>query len=115
VLDHEQGDRGAGLELVGEVFDVLLADEVVDLVDEGVVGNEDVVVELAQLERRDGAVGVLGEEQEVDDTDRARLHEVGEGGGDLAVEPVVGEPDHEHFDGTQAHGALLQAWLQAGD
>jgi hypothetical protein len=92
VLDHEQRDGRARLELLGEVLDVLVADEVVHLVDERVVRTEDVVVELVDLERGDGAVGVLGDEQQVDDADRARFDEVGEGGAISPLNPLSGNP-----------------------
>ncbi len=51
----------------------------------------DVRVELRELERDRVAVGVLADERDVDDADRARLDELREGRRDLALESVAGE------------------------
>ena len=51
----------------------------------------------------DVAVGVLGDEDEVEDADRAALDQLAELGGDLAVELVAGEPDDDVLDRTDRH------------
>ena len=51
----------------------------------------------------DVAVGVLGDEHEVEDPDRAALDQLAELRGDLAVELVAGEPDDDVLDRTDRH------------
>ena len=51
----------------------------------------------------DVAVGVLRDEDEIEDPDRAALDELAELRGDLAVELVAGEPDDDVLDRTDRH------------
>ena len=61
------------------------------------------LVELRQLDGHDVASSVFGHEHEVDHLDQAGLHELGEGRGDIAVELVAREADHQDLDRPDAH------------
>ena len=58
---------------------------------------------LVELDRDDVAVGVLGDEHQVEEADRAALDQLGELGSDLAVELVAGEPDDDVLDRSDRH------------
>ena len=63
----------------------------------------DRLVDVGELDADDVAVGVLGDEDEVDHPDHAALHELGERRRDLTGELVAGEPDHQDLDRSDVH------------
>ena len=89
VSSHTSRAAGNGLEGLGGVLDVVLVEQPADLSLEGGVGSQ--LLELVEFERFDRAVGVLHDEDEVDDADRLAVDELGQGGYDLAREVVAPE------------------------
>ena len=74
-----------------EVLDVLVGDQPGQLLDDRVEGATSVLAQILELDPGDVAVGVLDDEDEVDDADRPCLDELLERRRDLAAELIPGE------------------------
>src|SRR5262245_40841242 len=101
VLDSEHGDGAVGLELAADLLDVFLVEQ--PAFDHAVDVDElriEVLAEPAELDRPDGAVGVLEDEQQVDDADDPLLDDVAYRWRDLPVELVAREPYEDDVDGS---------------
>jgi hypothetical protein len=101
VLPDEQGGRRVPFELGRGVFDVFLADQPANLAVERIEqGDVSVILE---LHGANVSFGILRDEHEIQDADRAALDELAELRSDLAVELVAGEPDNDLLDQAERH------------
>src|SRR5205814_2074061 len=100
LVDEHTGD-GAGFHRFGKVLDVVGGEDLGD----ARLDRTEVVefVEVVDLERIDGAVLILGDDDEVQHLHDPRVHEFGQFGGHFAGEVLVAwrELDHEVVDGSE--------------
>ncbi len=99
-----------GSSVFGELHDVLVGDERLELVHHvGERGGFGVAAHLLELGEGDVAVRVLAHEDPVDDRDGVVVDESLQLGDDLTGELVPREVDDEHLDGGEWH-VVLQLW-----
>ena len=107
VLPHEQRGRRVQLELLAGRGQVFLVEESLHLDAGPLESGPDLGIQVVELERENLSVGVLADEREVDDPDRACVDEVRERRGDLAAELVARERDDQVVDWAD----FIHAWL----
>ena len=109
--DHDERGR-VRLEGGPDLLHVVVVDQAVTLIGDGLERLEDLVTCVLKLDACDLAVLVLEDEGEVDDPDRAGLHQLFEGGCDLTLELVTGERNDPVLDWSDAHRACsFVSWV----
>src|ERR1035437_8178803 len=101
VLPYKKGGRRVGLEAPGGELDVVGADQATDIAVQ--CGEALGDIELVHLERRNGTVRILPDEDEIEDANRPRLDQGNQLRGDLAIALVAGKPHDDVFDRSCGH------------
>src|SRR5271165_4742776 len=112
VLDHEDGGGRTRVETFADEVEVLGADEAADLTVE--LGEAGQLVELVVLERRDPAVDVFGQEDDVENRDEPLVDQRGQLGGHVVVQGAVGECDDEVLNRSSHHGSPISSLIGKG-
>jgi hypothetical protein len=104
VLEQDDAGEVSGCEPFGEIVDVLLGDQTIDVTDD-VAQRREVVVVALDLDDHRSSVVALGHEDDVDDPDRAAVDELLERRQYVSVELTSREPDHHELERRSRHDA----------